>query len=413
LGIDFLFEGGLDFDASDQLFGVDQGNSNNAKTIKINTVTGAATILGPTPGEHRDINGLAFDGQTFYAIDRISNTFGSVDPTTGAYIPIGNPGPTLGDSGGLAIDPADGTIYATFSGTGGFYTIDKRTGAATLISPSRADYGLAFAPGVDLATATKTIVPSTGSPGTPLTCTITLGNSGVANMTNVQITDSLPLSLTYVGRSLTATGGSYGQANGVITWTGTVRANAAITVTFGVAISDDVAPGTIVTNTAIIRTPGSILERSAAVTVRAGDEPPETSTIYLPLVLCHQVTPASFPLHVGDAIPARAVAYRGEIFYTQSVLIPSSLPAGGHFYFSSSPSRVSPVLVDDDLVVLLHGTSYFAYHFSPGGQSPQSAIVEVPRATMEQLAGQTAHVEYRDVYAHIVEASSMWLIWTP
>jgi hypothetical protein len=150
LGIGFVFEGGLDFNASGQLFGVNQGNSNDAKMITLNTVTGAATILGPTPGESRDINGLAFDGQIFYAIDRVSNTFGSVNPATGAYTPIGNPGVTIGDSGGLAIDPTDGTIYATLSGTGGFYTINKATGSATLISTNNVDFGLAFAPSIGL-----------------------------------------------------------------------------------------------------------------------------------------------------------------------------------------------------------------------------------------------------------------------
>lgn len=146
LGIGFVFEGGLDFNASGQLFGVNQGDANNAKMFTINTASGAALVLGPNPGESRDIDGLAFDGQIFYAIDRVSNTFGSINPTTGAYSPIGNPGAVIGDTGGLAIDPNDGKIYATFEGTGGFYTIDKSTGHATLISINNVDFGLAFAP---------------------------------------------------------------------------------------------------------------------------------------------------------------------------------------------------------------------------------------------------------------------------
>ncbi len=47
------------------------------------------------------------------------------------------------------------------------------------------------------------------------------------------------------------------------------------------------------------------------------------------------------------------------------------------------------------------------------GQAPLDGEVEVTRATMEQLAGQTVTVEYRDVYGDSVEASEMWLIWTP
>jgi hypothetical protein len=41
------------------------------------------------------------------------------------------------------------------------------------------------------------------------------------------------------------------------------------------------------------------------------------------------------------------------------------------------------------------------------------AIVEVPRATMDQIAGQTITLEYRDSYGSFVEASPIWLIWAP
>ena len=32
---------------------------------------------------------------------------------------------------------------------------------------------------------------------------------------------------------------------------------------------------------------------------------------------------------------------------------------------------------------------------------------------MEQLAGRAATVEYRDVYGVLVQASALWLLWTP
>lgn len=51
----------------------------------------------------------------------------------------------IGDTGGLAAD-ADGTLYAAFAANGGFYTVDKITGAATLIAVNGVDFGLAFAP---------------------------------------------------------------------------------------------------------------------------------------------------------------------------------------------------------------------------------------------------------------------------
>jgi hypothetical protein len=42
LGIGFIFEGGLTFDAAGRLIGVDQGDANTATTFEINTATGAA-----------------------------------------------------------------------------------------------------------------------------------------------------------------------------------------------------------------------------------------------------------------------------------------------------------------------------------------------------------------------------------
>ncbi|MCB0225408.1 MAG: hypothetical protein KDI02_17090 [Anaerolineae bacterium] len=140
---------------------------------------------------------------------------------------------------------------------------------------------------------------------------------------------------------------------------------------------------------------------------------PTSTKLFLPLILRTFSQRTSFPLFIGPAIPSRPIAFQGEVFYTTSVQIPSSLPVGGKFYFSSEPDRVSPVVVDDDLVVQQDSLNRFIYHFSPGGRPVQPAIVEVPRATMEQMAGQTVIVKYRDVYAGVIYASEIRLIWTP
>jgi hypothetical protein len=68
------------------------------------------------------------------------------DPGTGTYTVIGGTGDPVGDTGGLAFCEADGKLCATFAANGGFYTVDKATGAATLITINNVDYGLAFAP---------------------------------------------------------------------------------------------------------------------------------------------------------------------------------------------------------------------------------------------------------------------------
>jgi CSLREA domain-containing protein len=136
------------------------------------------------------------------------------------------------------------------------------------------------------------------------------------------------------------------------------------------------------------------------------------SALHLPLVVYNYAPPVAFPLYIGDAIPERDVAYQGEVFYTTLVQIPGQLSSGGHFYFSSQRDTLAEVMVDDELVVLLDGAEVFAYDFSTSG-TPVPATVEVPRATMEQLAGRTVTIEYRDVYGSVVGASAMWLIWVP
>jgi hypothetical protein len=132
--------------------------------------------------------------------------------------------------------------------------------------------------------------------------------------------------------------------------------------------------------------------------------------VYLPRVASRSTS--GFPVHIGNAIPVRPVVEQGEIFYSKSVPIPGPLPAGGRFYFSSEPDRVAEALVDDKLAVLLGGDEVFVYNFSTSGH-PTPAVVEVPRPVAEQMAGKTVVVEYRDVYASVVEAGEMWLIWVP
>jgi hypothetical protein len=133
--------------------------------------------------------------------------------------------------------------------------------------------------------------------------------------------------------------------------------------------------------------------------------------LYLPIVL-KGYSPPVFALYIGDAISKRPVSYNGEIFYNTAVKVPTPLPSGGHFYLSSGPTAPTEVVVDDKIVLLVGGGEVFSYNFSTSG-SPQVAIVEIPRSVMEQLAGRTVPVEYRDVYGAFVEASEMWLIWLP
>jgi hypothetical protein len=133
----------------------------------------------------------------------------------------------------------------------------------------------------------------------------------------------------------------------------------------------------------------------------------------LPIVMRNYVPPATFPLYIGDAIPVRPVVRQGEVFYATSVRIPATLPPTGHFYLSSQRDAVAEVIVDDELAIRWNGADVFTHLFSISGHPPEPAVVQVPRTIIEQLAGQTVTVEYRDVYGVVVSASAMWLVWTP
>jgi uncharacterized repeat protein (TIGR01451 family) len=112
--------------------------------------------------------------------------------------------------------------------------------------------------------STKTVNPSTVSPGDSLTYAIVLTNGGATTITSIRMTDTLPIFLAYINSSLTATGGSYGYNNRVITWTGSVNAGGAVTITFGATVSPTL--GSIV-NSAVITGGGEMITRTATVTV--------------------------------------------------------------------------------------------------------------------------------------------------
>lgn len=129
-----------------------------------------------------------------------------------------------------------------------------------------------------LALSTKTASVSTVIPGDPVTYTVTLTNGGAITLTNVEVTDTLTTSLTYINNSLNATSGSYTFNGGTISWNGDVNAGDSVTINFGATVSETVLPG-LITNTAIISGGGEIITRTATVNVE-----PVSHQVYLPTI---------------------------------------------------------------------------------------------------------------------------------
>jgi uncharacterized repeat protein (TIGR01451 family) len=125
--------------------------------------------------------------------------------------------------------------------------------------------------------STLTADPSDALPGDPLTYTLALKNAGATDIANVRVTDTLPISLSYLDSSLTATSGSYGYQNSVITWTGAVNAGGPVTITYGAAVKPTAHLSATIANSAVIDGGGEKITRTAFVYI-----PP--AKLYLPLV---------------------------------------------------------------------------------------------------------------------------------
>ena len=137
----------------------------------------------------------------------------------------------------------------------------------------------------------------------------------------------------------------------------------------------------------------------------------ETYTVHLPLIN----KPALFESTTINNAPIseRPISAIGEVFYTTTANIGASLPSGGTFYLSSDPNAPVAAAVDDEVAILLNGTELFTHAYGQPGSGVPPALVEVPRSIMEQIAGETVTIEFRDVYGVDVSATTLYLIWSP
>jgi len=125
---------------------------------------------------------------------------------------------------------------------------------------------------VDLSPSLKTVSPAQVAPGEALTFSVVLANTGPDEAPAARLTDTLPVSTTYVAGSLSfppgvGTGG-YDPATRAITWTGPVSAGVPVTVTFQATVGLAVADHQVIENVAHIADgAGGLYERTAAAEV--------------------------------------------------------------------------------------------------------------------------------------------------
>jgi uncharacterized repeat protein (TIGR01451 family) len=125
----------------------------------------------------------------------------------------------------------------------------------------------------------KTVDPTIAQPGDVLTYTITVRNVGLVWFYGAVLTDTIPVSTTYVGGSAQATSGfiQYDPLESLIRWQGDLAPAQAVTITFMVWVHDAVPAGTLITNTAFLGR-----ERVTATTlIEAATQPAWVLLVYL------------------------------------------------------------------------------------------------------------------------------------
>lgn len=129
----------------------------------------------------------------------------------------------------------------------------------------------------DLSASAKSASDLTPSTGQIITFAVNLYNSGAPITVAIQVTDVVPVGMTFVPGSLTATiGTSDGRAAPVLVWSGIPSQTSAVTISYAVAITETKTRS--IENIAVISAPFGTLQRKAVVIVNG-------YSIYLPLVL--------------------------------------------------------------------------------------------------------------------------------
>lgn len=160
-----------------------------------------------------------------------------------------------------AISSATITNTAEITGAGTLVTSDP---AVTTVSPAYLE-------------VVKTVSPPGARPGQQLAYTVYIVNSGNGTADSTAMTDELPEEVDWAG-SLNATGGDWGAANNVITWTGSLAPLEAVTITFTANISSTLDEETdCFTNTAVVTGAGLPVSGSVKASVVT------SYTYYLPI----------------------------------------------------------------------------------------------------------------------------------
>ncbi len=127
-----------------------------------------------------------------------------------------------------------------------------------------------------LRSAQVSVQPTLANPGDTLAYTILLKNTG-ETLPSARVTSTLPAEVTYAG-DLWASSGSFGEAGGVITWTGAVTTDVPVTITYSADVDGGLIDPTAIINPVLIDDGLGNVDERLAISIVNG------LSSYLPLV---------------------------------------------------------------------------------------------------------------------------------
>ena len=216
---------------------------------------------GEDEGSFRHPKGIAVDGSgNVYVADAFNDRIQKFD-SDGHFITswgsYGHGDGEFDDPLGVAVD-AGGLVYVADSDNNRIQVFEKLAS--------------------DLSGSTKLVDKMAAQPGDALIYTVVVRNSGGLDAVAVTMTDALPPSTTYSTGTLWASNGTYGEENGVVSWTGSVGTAQDVTIVYSATLDGDMPRGTVVTNASTISGGNASFVRSAMTIV-------DPYQVYLPVLL--------------------------------------------------------------------------------------------------------------------------------
>ncbi|HVX15009.1 MAG TPA: DUF4214 domain-containing protein [Pirellulales bacterium] len=160
--------------------------------------------------------------------------------------------------------------------------------------------------------------PSTGQPGTPLTFSVTVTNSGGAGAVGATVTDTLPTGLTNI--TAVDTAGTVNVSGNTITDTlGSLAATTGREILTITATPTAALSGTNVTNTATLSFQGATHSASAATSIGAGAPPPAATSAGFLMGVVGDGTPQTFVHNLYRELLGREPETSGDNYWIAQV----------------------------------------------------------------------------------------------